>query len=165
VHSQLIDYEGHVHLAVRDLIEWVEFGKVPLPSTGYTYNGDSAVALAPNAAERRGIQPVVVAKANGGVVAKVRVGETVDFTADVDMPPGAGRITSLEWDPTGNGSYPLKDDAIDGTTPQVSAVATHIYESPGTYFAAVRVTGYRDGDTDPALFAMRNLGRMRVIVS
>jgi hypothetical protein len=165
VHAQLIDYEGHVQLAVRDLIHWVEFGKEPLPNTQYSYSVDNAVTLAPSAAERSGIQPVVVAQANGGVVAEVRVGEAVTFTADIDMPPGAGHITSLEWDPTGDGSYPLTDDAVDRTTSQLDAVATYIYDTPGTYFAAVRATGHRDGDNDPTLFAMRNLGRMRVIVS
>ncbi|TPG36468.1 hypothetical protein EAH80_00355 [Mycobacterium hodleri] len=50
--SQLIDYEGLVQQAVRDLIEWLEFGKAPLSNSSYTYSTDRAVTLATTAAER-----------------------------------------------------------------------------------------------------------------
>jgi hypothetical protein len=165
VHAQLIDYEGYVQQALRDLIDWVEFGKEPLPSDEYTYSPDNAVILAAGAEARRGIQPVVRAQANGDARAEVGVGETVTFDVAVEMPAGAGRVVSLEWDPEGNGSYPVRDENIDGTQSKLSASLTHTFETPGTRFPTVRVAAHRSGDTGARFERLMNLGRTRVTVS
>jgi hypothetical protein len=164
VHAQLIDYEGYVQQALVDLIDWVEFDKPPLRSSTYAYTPDNAVVLA-DGEERGGIQPVVTANANGAQRAESRVGEAVVLTAEVIMPTDAGRIVSVEWDPEGDGSYPIRDETVDGTTAAASTTITHRYDTAGTRFPAVRVTAHRNGDSAAEFNRLVNLGRMRVVVS
>ena len=63
--SRLLDVQGCTQQAVRDLIAWVEDGVAPPVSSGYSVDDDCGVHLAGSAVERRGIQPVVTARANG----------------------------------------------------------------------------------------------------
>jgi hypothetical protein len=162
VHSQLIDYEGFIQQAIKDLIDWVEYGKEPLPSTACTYTEDSCVVLPSTAVARGGIQPVVNARANGAVVTEVKTGDPVVIEADIEVPPGAGLLTRVEWDPEGNGTYPITEPSVGGTKAEVRL--THTFTTPGTYKPAVRVTAHRDGDATDDLFQLRGLGRCRVIV-
>src|SRR5512135_671632 len=63
--ARLLDVQGCTQQAVCDLIAWVEDGVAPPASTAYSVDDDCAVRLAGAPAERRGIQPVVTARANG----------------------------------------------------------------------------------------------------
>jgi hypothetical protein len=145
--SQVIEYLGIIEQAVRDLIAWVEDGVAPPSTTAYRYTNDNALELAPTAAERGGIQPVVQLR----VVAQD--GNTVTFSARADVPRGAGTIVDIEWDPTGTGAW------ARGTWEHV-----HIYEQGGTHIAAVRVTSHRDGDRFDPFGRVQALGRARVVV-
>lgn len=162
--AEVIDYAGYVQQAIRDLIDWVEFGKEPLPGSSYTYTPDHEVALAPTADGRRGLQPVVIATANGEARAVISAGESVVLEVMAEAPPDAGRITRIEWDPYGDGSYPVSVPDVDGTLSAMRAHTTHVYDEPGTYFPAVRVTAHRDGDVAADLYSLHNLGRARVVV-
>jgi hypothetical protein len=162
-HAQLIDYEGLVYQAVADLIDWVEHDKEPPLSTNYSYSTDNAVTLSPSAVKRGGIQPVIVATANGQTSTRVAHGQTVTLRAEAEAPPGAGRIIRIEWDPAGDGSYPITEDIEPGLT-HVTSQIEFSYDRPSTYLAAVRVTAHRDGLHNAPLFSLRNLGRVRVVV-
>ena len=41
---------------------------------------------------------------------------------------------------------------------------THVYETPGTYYASVRVKEQRDGDGDDIFTQIKNIARARVVV-
>lgn len=83
----------------------MEKGIAPPASTSYNVI-DGQVVVPPDAASRKGIQPVVVLKANGGERADVSVGGVVNFTATIELPPYSGRIVSAQFDFEGEGSYP-----------------------------------------------------------
>lgn len=149
--------------------------------------------MPPTAAEREGIQPVVTLRANGAIRAEVDVGQAVEFTADIEVPSGAGLVVSAEWDfesgpevmaenprfqkahfPSGFGGAP---EAAVGErnhfpvsehftpAPQLTLTRSHTFTKPGTYFPALRVSSHRDGDGSTPYGRIANLGRVRVVVS
>jgi hypothetical protein len=162
-----IDYFGCITQAVQDVIDWVENGVAPPPSTKYDYI-DGQVLLPGTAAERGGIQPVVRASANGVDRAEVGVGEPVRLAADVDVPPGAGGVVSVEWDFDGSGTFPFRHHDIDVGASQLSVTTEHAYDAPGTYFVTVRVHTQRESDASasgPVARLVENIRRARIVVS
>ena len=81
--QRIVSYLGVLHQALRDLSAWVEKGVEPPQSTNYKVV-DGQVQVPPTAAERKGIQPVVTVKANGGARAEAAAGQPVTFTAVID---------------------------------------------------------------------------------
>ncbi len=164
--TRIIDYSGAVRQALRDLSAWVEKGLTPPASTVYEVV-DGQVVVPPTAAERKGIQPVVTLRANGGVRAEVSAGEPVEFAAVVEVPPGAGTVVSAEWDFEGTGEYPLKEQFEDVTSSyaRVTLKATHTFSRPGVYFPALRAASHRRGNFKDRFCRIYNLGRVRVVVS
>jgi hypothetical protein len=162
--TRLIDYGGSLEQALRDLMAWVERGIDPPAETGYTLDADQRLTLAPTAAQRGAVQPVVRAVANRDVRADVGVGEPVVLSVEADAPPGGGTIVRVEWDFDGRGGFPFAHDGIDGSRASVRCETTHRFDEPGTYFPAVRVTAHRDGDVDAVHCRLVNLGRVRVVV-
>jgi hypothetical protein len=166
VHStRLINYTPGIEQAMHDVIDWVENGVAPADDTGYEFTRDKAVVLAPTAAERGGIQPVVSARANGSLRAEVGVGEPVTLEVAAETPPGAGTIISIEWDLEGRGDWPVVIDGIDGTKTKVSSQTTYAFSAPGTYFPSVRVTSHRQGDVNADRRRLPNIARVRVVVT
>lgn len=161
--SRAIDPMGLYEQALRDAIDWVETGKEPVATTGYSF-ADGQTSLAASPAGRGGIQPLVSATANGSVHARVRAGAPVTLEVSAEAPPGAGTIISVEWDFEGTGAWPHRHDEIDGTAAKVTLTATHIYTAPGTYFPAVRVNSHRSGDRNARFRRCENLARVRVTV-
>lgn len=157
----LINFRGILEQSLRDLVAWVEDGVAPA-GTSYEYL-DGKVTLPPTAAARGGIQPVVHARANGGVRAEVAAGETVSFSADAAVPPGAGRIVAVDWDFDGSGTYPMHHE-LDGTLGEGTFSTTHAYAEAGTFFATARVTSHRHGDVTASNCLVENLDRVRVVV-
>lgn len=159
--TQTVSYLGVLEQALRDLAAWVERGVEPPAATAYRIV-DGQVIVPAAAADRRGIQPVVTLRADGGAKAVVRVGEAVRLTGGATVPPGTGRIVAAEWD-FGTGTYPER-----ATVPAGRASATiatrHAFTAPGTYFATLRVTSQRDGDRDTPYARIQNLARARVVV-
>jgi hypothetical protein len=149
--------------ALRDVAAWVEQGIAPPASTVCSYR-DGQVHVPTSAAERRGVQPVVHATANNGARADVLVGEEVAFEALAEVPVGAGALVKVEWDFEGAGDYPVVDTGADGAIDRYRSIVRHAFDTPGTYFPAVRVTAQRQGDTSTPHGRILNLGRVRVVV-
>ena len=149
--------------ALRDVAAWAEHGEPPPESTRYDVV-DGQVLVPPTAAERRGIQPVLSAQANGTDRAEISAGDTVSFSAQIELPPGAGSLVAIEWDFDGTGDYALKSELPDGESQRAEVEASHTFEEPGTYFPAVRASAHRVGRTDTHFARIQNLARVRVVV-
>jgi len=160
--GHVISFAGALQQALRDLATWVETGVKP-SETAYRV-ADTQVLVAGDAAERRGVQPVIDFKANGGLRAEVKVGEPVAFTATVAVPPGAGKVVSAEWDFEDTGDFPVAEQ-LASAQPRVDLSATHSYAQPGTHFAVLRVASHRDGDMRTPYARVQNIARVRVVVS
>jgi len=161
--TRMVNYLGVLQQALRDVAAWVEHGIAPPASTSHELL-DGQVSVPPTAAERRGIQAVVDLTADGGVRADVTVGDEVSFVARIVVPTSAGTIVDAEWDFDGAGTYPLRDEWLDGSATSAVLTATHTFAEPGTYFPAIRVTSHRHGDTTTRHGRIQNLGRVRVVV-
>lgn len=153
---------GVLQQGLRDLSRWVEQGVRP-SDTNYDV-ADSQIRLPAQASERGGPQLVIEFQANGGARADVAVGEAVAFSATIEMPPGAGKIVTAEWDFEGRGDFPVRDD-LETPCERAELSSTHAVSSPGTYFVVLRATSHRDGDAQTPYARIQNLARVRVVVS
>ncbi len=160
-HAHTVSFEGALQQALRDISAWVEKGMKP-SSTQYTVV-DTQVLVPDRANERKGIQPVVTLQANGSPRAETRVGESVSFTASIEVPTDAGTIVSAEWDFEGVGNYPVTAQIGDSLS-QLEISATHAYARPGTYFAVLRATAQREGNAKTPFGRIQNIARARVVV-
>jgi len=160
-HGRTVSFEGALQQGLRDLSAWVEKGIKPATAR-YSIVG-AQVEVPDSAHERGGIQPVIALAGNGGVRAEVSAGETVAFTARIEVPPGAGKVVAAEWDFEGVGSYPEKAP-IDTPKPLVSLSAAFVFAKPGTYFPVLRATSQRQGDMNTPYCRIQNLARVRVVV-
>lgn len=160
-----VSYLGVLHQALRDLSAWVEKGIAPPATTAYKIE-DGQVIVPTTAAERKGIQPVVTVKANGGQRADVQVGRPVTFTAEIEIPPHTGKVIAAEWDFEGAGTFPVtgKFMSADKTGSRVTLKTTHTFAKPGTYFPTLRIASQRQGDTETPFARIQNLDRVRVVV-
>jgi len=159
--THAVSYGPALKQALRDLAAWVERGERPA-DTRYSVV-DAQVLVPADAADRGGVQPVVTLTANGGDRAEVAAGEPVRLEGVIAPPPGSGKVIAAEWDLEGTGDFPVAAD-IGQPQEQLSVSATHAYARPGTYFAVLRGTVHRDGDTDAAHCRIQNLARVRVVV-
>lgn len=70
---------------------------------------------------------------------------------------------NVEWDFEGTGGYPA---ATPTNNPFLNGLTMkHTFTKPGTYFATVRVTSQREGDTSTPFTRVQNLDRVRVVVT
>jgi PKD domain-containing protein len=165
--TRTISYLGVLQQALRDLGAWVEDGIAPPASTRYRVV-DGQVIVPPSATERRGIQPVIVLKANGGEHAVVNAGQPVHFDAVIAVPPQTGTVVAAEWDFDGTGDYPvveqLRASDTGDTGTQVTLTRTHTFAEPGTYFPVLRATSQRQSDVKTLCTRIQNLGRVRIVV-
>jgi hypothetical protein len=163
--TRIINYMGVLQQALRDVSDWVEKGLAPPESTTYKVV-DGQVMVPPTAGERKGIQPVVTMKANGSERSDVTVGETVEFTAIIEVPPGAGTVVAAHWDFEGGGDYPLREkfDYNNSSFTRMTLKTTYAFSNPGTYFPALRVASQRHGDFKTRFARIQNIGRVRVVV-
>jgi hypothetical protein len=159
----LIDYMPFIEQSIGDLMDWVERGVEPVPTT-FDYR-DSRVILSPDAAERRGIQPVIAVTAAGGRRADIKVGQPVALELRAAVPPGAGTIVGADWDLDGSGRFPRKHPEIDGTAISVNLSTTHSFDRPGEYFVTGRVHSHRDGDVRATSRRIENVAQVRITVS
>jgi hypothetical protein len=162
--THVVAYSGSLQYALRDLVAWVEQGIAPPPTTEYRVQ-DGEVQVPPSAAERKGIQPVVVLSVNGGECAEVAVGDAVTFTAQIEMPVAPGKFVSADWDFEGLGTYPDAAELVEPTSENVHLTSTHVFSHPGTYFPAVRVASQHEGDATTPFARSLNLSRVRLIVT
>jgi hypothetical protein len=90
------------------------------------------VEVPPKAEARKGIQPVVELKLNGGARAEVAVGQPVTFSATIEAPPNTGKVVAVEWNFEGAGGYlPAEPGDIK---PTVSVKARMPIRSPALTF-------------------------------
>jgi hypothetical protein len=162
--THVVSYQGILEQTLRDLSAWVERGVAPPASTSFTVK-DGQISVPPDAASRKGIQPIVDLTVNGGVRADVAVGQSVTFTAMIETPPGTGSVVAADWDFEGAGTYPTPGELSDHKSTKVTVTATHAYTRPGTYYAAIRGTSQRQGDIDTQFARPQNLSRVRVVVT
>ena len=159
---RLVDYNGILEQAVRDVSAWVENGTAPPRSTQYGLN-NGQVSLPADASARQGIQPVVKLTSRSGERIIAKVGEPVTLLGDITVPPSAGKIVKTEWSQTGN------DDFLDAPLPHQPSetLAIHktlTYSEPGTYYPVLRATVQREGDATAEFTRVGNLARVRVVV-
>ena len=159
--TRTVSYLGVLQQALRDLSAWVENGVAPPANTNYRIV-DGQVEVPSTAAERNGIQPVVMVKANGGERAEAKVAKPVIFTATIEVPPHTGKVVAAEWDFEGAGTFPVTGQFTAATT--VTLKTTHTFSKPGTYFCTLRAISQRQGDIRTPYARIQNLGRVRVVV-
>jgi hypothetical protein len=159
----LVDTQPVIEQTLRDLIDWVEQDIEPA-STSYTYR-DGKITLPATVDERGGIQPVVTVTVAGGTRADVAVGEAVTLELVAEVPTGAGTIISVEWDLDGSGTFPVRQDGVDGTATRLELTAIHTYDQPGSYFATARVLSHRDGDVNATSCRIPNVAQVRIVVT
>ena len=104
--------------------------------------------------------------ANASSRAEVAPGETVEFSALVEVPSGAGTIVAADWDFEGAGDFPVVApfDNEESSYTSKTLTAAYAFREPGTYFPALRVTSQRRGEMNSAHGRIENLGRVRVVV-
>lgn len=159
-----VDYLGILHQALLDVADWCEKGIAPLPTTNYRIV-DGQVEIPQSAEERGGLQPVVEAYANQEKCLIVKAGEPVIFTARIEVPRGAGQVTSAAWDfeRTGNFREELELHKKEGG--RVAETKTeHAFTACGTYFPVIKVKSNRKGTKEDIFTQCKNLDRVRVVV-
>ncbi|MFJ4156224.1 Tat pathway signal sequence domain protein [Pseudomonas sp. NPDC089752] len=159
---RLIDYNGILEQAVRDVSAWAERGIAPPVSTEYKV-ADGQVRLPRAAADRRGIQPVVELTSSSGDRITVAVNSPVTLVGHISVPPGAGKVVQAEWSASG------RDDFVSAQMPTQPLVGltlqkTFTYSKPGVYYPVLRVTSQREGLPQSEFGRVKNLARLRVVV-
>lgn len=160
--ARIVDFTGLWEQHLRDLATWVEQDIAPPAQTRYSLNF-TQVELPATACHRRGIQPIINLTVEGKDIVQVGVGERVMFNVYAEAPPATGKIVSLEWDPEGTGGFAQEE--FDGPARFVEETATHVFQTPGTYFPVVRVGSHRQGNASSPFARSLNLSRVRVVVS
>jgi hypothetical protein len=160
--SRIISYVPVLQQALRDISDWVEKGIAPPPSSNYTIL-DGQVRVAATAATRRGIQPVIALAVAGRDRAEISVGQSIQFTGRIAVPPGAGTITAVAWDFDGSGTF-AQNSPVTPHLRNATVTVMHRFDKPGTYFVALRGTSQRSGDRATPYTQIRNLDRVRVVV-
>ena len=163
--THIVSYLGVLQQALRDLSLWVEKGVAPPASTEYKIV-DGQVEVPATAQARKGIQPVVHLTVNGGERMAVPVGKPVTFTAQVEVPPGTGKVVAAEWDFEGAGTFPVAGQfkSATATTSIITLKTTYTFAKPGMYFPTLRAVTQRQGDAKTPYARIQNLGRVRVVV-
>lgn len=161
-----VSYSGILNQTLLTLADWCEKGINPPADTNYTYD-DGQIELPDTAEERGGVQPVIRAMANGEKSITVKVGDQVNFTAEIKAPEGASIITYAAWDFEKTNNYSNKEVlnlSDDGKTATVAT--THTFIEKGTYFPVIVAWSNQnaDGSTDDYYTRCKNLDRVRVIV-
>ncbi len=162
--TRIINYGGILQQALRDVSAWAEKGIAPPLNTVYKIV-DGQVEVPPSAVERKGIQPVIDISVNGGVRADVNVGDKIEFSAIIEVPPNTGSIVNVEWDFEGAGDFPLREKLKDTKSTHVEVKTTYSFAKPGTYFPSLRATSNRQGNPQTPYAKVQNIGRVRVVVT
>jgi hypothetical protein len=178
--TRTVSYLGVLQQALLDLSAWVEKDVAPAATTNYTIE-DGQVIVPQTANKRKGIQPVVTLMANGGKRTEIKVGQSVTFTAEVEVPEKMGKIVAAAWNFEGlskevekrsgwsfenSDEFPVaaKIFPASKTGSKPTMKTTYQFSKPGTYFPTLRVASQRDGDGKTPYTRIQNLDRVRVVV-
>lgn len=166
--NRLVERESSWHTAFQLMVRWVEQGVAPPPDTVVSVSPGS-VTFPATAAERKGLQPTVSATADGLTRVVVPVGSLVLLDGIAASP--IGQISKYEWDFESDNSYDCDSDPTTSLpdcagalapAPEVTTPAPHIYATPGTFVATVRVTD--DTDNPGPFDGLENLARVVIVV-
>lgn len=160
--ARIVTYVPALYQSILDLSAWVERGVAPPQSSAYTIE-KSQVRLAPTAAQRHGLQPVVALTVAGSDRGEVPVGQPVTFDGLIETPPGSGKVSSVKWW-FGDTPFALEPDDIPAPSPRLKMTRTHIFARPGTYFVTLWAASTRDPASAHPDRAIENLARVRVVV-
>jgi PKD domain len=152
---------GIFQQSIQDLMAWAEKGIAPPPSTSFTIRNGQVIPP-DNAAERRGLQPVMNLTANDVARAMVGVNQPVNLAAKLEMPPMTGQIVQYNWtvDSTAD---PMT--VVDKPQTLINVNRTITFDKPGTYVVRLTVNGQRDGLVNPAnQTLLQNFAEVRVVV-
>lgn len=159
--TQSISYAGALETALRQLSDWVERGVEPAASTSYDVV-DGQVLVSTTNPGRGGVQPVVTLTANGTAHATVRAGEPVEVRIVAHATTPAGVIVEVATDYCGSGRL---GTAVDGdAATSIDRAETCVFDTPGTYFIAARVTAQTRGAASEPHERVYNIARARVTV-
>ena len=162
--DHIVSYIDEYEQALLYLNRWVAIGDAPPASTGFTLSNLDQVELAPKAVDRLGVQPMVFMTAGGSSLVNVTAGQSVTFDVKGQEPPGAGNIVDVQWDLQGSGTFsPITPVPTPGTRVTLTSSAT--YNTPGTYFATVRILSAMKGANPSSPYALvQNIASVRVVV-
>jgi hypothetical protein len=132
-------------------------------TTNYTVV-DGQIVVPPWATQRKGIQPTVAVTAKGAARAVIKAGQTVNFAATVEAPPGTGKIVWAAWDFDGPGTFSVPALLPKSPAQKVKTKVSTSFAAPGTYFPTLKVASQRNADTQTPYARIVNLGRVRVVV-
>ena len=124
---------------------------------------DAQVVIPDNAKQRKGIQPVVTIHTGGSERIEVKTGEPVEFSGDITVPPGVGKVVAAEWDFDGSGEFATKAKVTAGKE-TVTVTTQYTFNQPGTYFVVLRGASQREGDMTTDYAKLYNLDCLRVVV-
>lgn len=161
--SRVVSYVPALNRALRDLADWVEQGKVPPASTGYRVE-QGQVIVAPTAAERAGVQPVVSLSVKGGQRVEIKAGQSVTFRGRIAAPPGAGELVGADWDFDGSGSVAASSRLKPGAK-KATVTIRHRFDQPGTSFVGLRGSARRADEAGQPWTRIDNIARVRVVVT
>lgn len=161
-HQHIVSYGGALNQALLDLSDWVERGIAPAATSEYTVD-QGRVTVPEKAVQRRGIQPVVTLRVNGGEKATVKVGEKVLFSGTVELPNRDEVVEDITWDFEATNQFQkggCLTPSEDGSCAEVKK--EYCFSRPGTYFPVMRAASNRtSGDSFTRVL---NMARVRVIV-
>ncbi|MBQ9612148.1 MAG: hypothetical protein IJV14_06110 [Lachnospiraceae bacterium] len=171
--SQVTNYGGILRQAILDVSEWALHGTLPPASTNYKYD-DGQIIVPDDAAQRGGMQQSIRFTVNGSDCAHIKAGETVNFDVETHLPEAGGEITAVDYDFVEKRGVAIPDifstrgdftrTAENGVKGAVSTIS-HVYDTPGTYYASVRVMSQRDGNAAENFTQIRNIARAKIVVS
>ncbi len=162
--TRVVSYLPVLQQALRDVSAWVEKGVKPADNSGYSLD-EGQVILSGKAADRKGVQPVVRLTANGRAVARVKVGDTVRFAAQVDAPPGDAFVQNLEWAFDDSGAFvPAIGLAKAAKRTKAKFETRHRFDTPGTFFVTAKASAQRKDAIGTPYALVENLARVRVVV-
>jgi hypothetical protein len=166
--NRMVERDSSWHAAFQYMVQWVEHGTPP-PADTVVSVAPGSVTFPAGAAERRGIQPVVSATANGARRIVVSPGTLVSLDGFAESP--IGKVARYEWDFEGNSQYDCASppagglpDCAAGFIPgqAVTTPASRVYATPGTYTATRRV--HDDTDNPSQFDGLQNLSRVVIVV-
>jgi hypothetical protein len=153
---------GIFNQALIDMMAWAEKGIAPKPSSRWTFELPlTQVILSPDAATRRGLQPVVNVDVNGSDHARVGVNQPVKLTARLEMPLTTGKIVQYNWTYGAATDATILPKAMQG----LDVTRSVSFSAPGNYVVRLTAIGQRDGLVNPANQTLaQNFKEVRVIV-
>ncbi|KAF5243551.1 hypothetical protein FANTH_8130 [Fusarium anthophilum] len=160
--SKVVDFTGLYEQYLRDLSIWCETGTYCSIPTNYTIR-NAQVELPAAASERKGLQPVIELSVNGKKDVKVEAGSIVTFKVRIEVPHGAGKVISLEWDFVGTGNF-VKEGFGD-VARSAETTISYNYSQRGTFFPVVKAASHKEGRIDSPYGLALNLGRVKVVVT